>query len=795
MATLNEVLAYKEKFNKKPEFYKRKNIINAYKNLAQVQLKSANKPLLMLWEPNKAYNRGNYKEYVRLMNTILRGKKVNQFILNLPKPKSPKITPVAVAPVSPNLPNLDISIQSPQYVAKAIMKKNENLVDLYESIKIVGSIQKVFLRNPGNQFAVIARKDGNESNKDVEKYREKSLRLDVFTRLQGENAAIQFYSSGTVLITGQGDKKSLDRLTDNFSNLGSVKIERETGTFYTNYRINFNDQNKVKGFLQLCDSKKYFSTYEPELANPIIVKIQKSGERHGKAVYNHTLLFQIKGGIQFNTNNVTECRKLLNQLLKDAIKKNFLVERGAALIGKNSPVRRNKKQTTCANPPTPATFEGDCAPGYYCRPNAQGFPCCYKIPENLTAGRRTAIEAYKKFGIPMPEKVKKLLHIAVAINIKNENKKNNVVWNSAKGVMIRKRACARYSVEELGKFAKPLGIDIAKEKKKREGQKKKLPEGGWKAWLCAEMAKKLAEKTIVTQRVSGSRVKSSNKPIVIEKNNRTHKLTILPGPPITVRGFVRLDPRRKGEEITQRRCDTLDRDTLEKIARRLGIDGRKFPSKGALCQEIYKRRRNIRENVPANSAPFKIIKTKPDGNCFYEAFLRALTGGKVDPSAKQIASLRKKVQTYYTTKYEKLANNHVVDTTLKGKPLNKKSFLEYVMKNGSWAGQAEIKAVSRTMKTNVIVMTPRFKIDTRFTIKNAQNKLSVYILYNGVDHFDTLIPKGSPPRVSLPTRASSGPRSSLPNVVGGNLFGSSSTSTTASEKAYAAELEAAMRRS
>lgn len=787
MATLNEVLAYKGKFNKKPELYKNKKLIHAYKNLAQVQLTNANKPLLMLWEPNKAYNRGNYKEYVRLMNTILRGKKVNQFILNLPKPKSPKLTPVAVAPVSPNVPNLDISIQSPQYVAKATMKKKENLVDLYESIKIVGSIQKVFLRNPGNQFAVIARKDGNESDQDVDKYRDKSLRLDVFTRIQDENAAIQFYSSGTVLITGQGDKKSLDRLTDKFSNLGSVKIERETGTFYTNYRINFNNQNQVKGFLQLCDSKKYVATYEPELANPIIVKIQKSGERHGKAVYNHTLLFQIKGGIQFNTNNVTECRKLLNQLLKDAIKKNFLVERRAALIGKNSPVRRNKKQTTCANPPTPATFEGDCAPGYYCRPNAQGFPCCYKIPENLTIGRRTAIAAYKQFGITMPEKVKKLLHIAVAINIKNENKKNDIVWNSTKGVMIRKRACARYTVEEIAEFAKPLGIDIAKEKKKREGQKKKLPEGGWKAWLCEEMAKKLG-----AQRVSGSRVKSSNKPIIIEKNNRTHKLTILPGPPITVRGFVRLDPRRKGEEITQRRCDTLDRDTLEKIARRVGIDGRKFPSKGALCQEIYNHRRNIKENVPANSAPFKIIKTKPDGNCFYEAFLRALTGGKVDPSAKQIASLRKKVQTYYTTKYEKLTNNHVVDTTLKGKPLNKKSFLEYVMMNGSWAGQAEIKAISRTMKTNVIVMTPRFKIDTRFTIKNAQNKLTVYILYNGVDHFDTLIPKGAPPRVSLPTRASSGPRSGLPNVVGGNLF---SSSTTASEKAYVADLEAAMRRS
>jgi hypothetical protein len=369
----------------------------------------------------------------------------------------------------------------------------------------------------------------------------------------------------------------------------------------------------------------------------------------------------------------------------------------------------------------------------------------------------------------------------------------------------------KYTVEELEKFARPLGIDLAKEKKKREGLKKKLPEGGWKKWLCFEMAKKLInteiEQKIKVERVSGSgsvgsrksfKLQSSNKPIIIKNKNRTHRLTILPGPPIKIKGFVRLNKRRQGEEVTARVCDTLDRDTLDKIARRLGIDTRKFQSKKTLCQEIYNKRKNITENYVASSSPsphkadlFKVIKAKKDGNCFYEAFLRALTGGKVDPSAKQIESLRKKVQKYYTTKYQNLNNNYVVDTTLKGKSLSKKNFLNYVVKNGSWAGQAEIKAVSRTMGTNIIVMTPKFKIDTRFTQKNAGNKLTVYILYNGVDHFDALIPGGEPPRVSLPNRGSSGPRkmsAALPNVVGGNLFASSSSRSSANLRSGSSSL-------
>ena len=823
MATLNEVLAYKAKFNKKPEFYKRKNLINIYKELAEPHLK--NDPMMILEgrNINNAYKKGNYKNYVARVHKLLNMKRAEGFFLNfntnLPAPPGapkPKPTPApAPAPPAVPSPNVKLTIEHPQYVARATMKRKEDLVDLYNRIKIVAGIKKVYLRNPGNQFAVIARKDGNEANENVEKYHGKSLRLDIFVTLEGQNATLQFYSSGTVLITGQGDEKSLKSVAGKFNNIENVKLERETGTFDSGWRINFWNQEKVTQFLLLCQSKKYHAVYEPELANPIIIGMHKTGERQGKVQYKHNLLFQIKGGIQFNTSDIDECKKLLTQLLKDALKKGILSPIGFRL-GKNSPPKKNKKQTTCKNPPKPATFEGDCAPGYYCRPNAQGFPCCYKIPENLTVGRRTAIAAYKKFGIPVPDKVKKLLHIVVNVNVGEGNKKNNVVLNKNKGVMIRKRACMRYSVEELAKFAKPLGIDLAKERKKREGLKKKLPEGGWKKWLCLEMGKKLiknnVEQRVRLERVSGSGsksshqsvvVQSSNRPILIQKNNRTHRLTILPGPPIVVRGFVRLDKRRKAEEITQRRCDTLDRDTLEKIARRLGFDGKKFKSKAALCQEIYNKRKNVRNNVSANSAPFKILKAAPDGNCFYEAFLRSLTGGQVDPSAKQIAALRKKVHGYLTRKYARLNNNYMVNVNLQGKMLSKKNHLAYVLRNGAWAGQAEVKAVAREMNINIIVMTPKFKSDTRFTqyVRGARN--TVFVLYNGVNHFDGLLPKGPVNLPAVSAAASSGavvPQvMALPNVVGGNMFASSSSSgrksssSNASLNAFAAELEAMMK--
>ncbi len=791
MSDLNYALEQKKRFNTKPAVYKNKKVIDLYKEIANHHLKNFNTPNFNVKKyKNRAqslYNQGKYKQYVKYTHELLRQLKIMRggFIGQSPGnlPETPPRNLVKPKPNSVTSANALMSrVAGDSYTAVGKTKKVYNLINLYKGIKIVSGINKIFLRDAGNKFAVIARKDANEEEepKDIDP---KRLRLDLFTTLDGKNATIQFFASGAIVITGRGDKNDLKAVLEKVPVIEKAEIVQWSGTMYSMYKIPFGNINE---FIKLCSSKKYHANYERELANYINVKMIKNE----KGKFKHHLKFYYNGQIGYSTADLTECRKLTKDLMKDAIKKN-IATRAEIAWAKNSPLKKNRKEkTTCKNPPTPATFEGDCAPGYYCRPNAQGFPCCYKIPENLTIGRRTAIAAYKQFGISIPDKVKKLLRIVVNVNVKPNNNKKNIVWNAAKGVMIRKRACMRYSVTELGEFAKKLGIDLAKEKKKREGQRKKLPEGGWKKWLCDQMMKKLAQNKIVEERVSGSgssssrvsyRIQSSNKPIIIEKNNRTHKLTILPGPPITVRGFVRLDKRRKVEEITQRRCDTLDRDILEKIARRLGFDGKKFKSKGALCQEIYNKRKNVRNNVLANSTPFQILKAKPDGNCFYEAFLRSLTGGKVNPSAKQIAALRKKVHVYFTRKYARLNNNYMVNVNLQGKMLSKKNHLAYVLRNGAWAGQAEIKAVARELNTNIIVMTPRFKIDKRFTqyVRGARN--TVFVLYNGVNHFDGLLPKGPINLPAVSAAASSGvvvPQvMALPNVVGGNMFASSSAKT------------------
>ena len=768
---LNYALAQKKRFDTKPKVYKVKQVINLYKNVANHHLKNFNTPNFNVKKyktlAQSLYNQGKYKQYVKYTHELLRQLKATKAGLVGQSPGNIPETPPASAPPPPGSPNVKLITEHPQYVGSATMKRKENLVDMFNRINIVGGIKKIFLRNPGNKFAVLARKDKNEANKNIEKYREWSLRLDVFVVLDDKKATVQFFSTGMVIITGPGDEKSLKNVASKFNNIENVKLVLDKGTFRnSDWAINFWNEQKVTEFLKLCYSKKYHAIYEPGLANPIIIGIQKMGVSKGKTRYKHTLLFQKKGGIQFFTSDLSECKKLLTQLLKDALKKGLLYRLGLQL-GKNQKPKREKKKTTCANPPNPPdSFEGDCQPGYYCRPNAQGFPCCYMIPKDLDAGRKAAIAAYKTAGVKMPEKVKKVFYLPYNIVPTNANKQKNVVFNMAKGLLIRKLSWKRYSKEDLAKFAKTLGIDWARAVKEREGQRKKLPPGGWKQWLHDQMVKKLAANTLVEQHVSGSgsnsshvsyHVASENKPILLQMNNRTHRLTIKPGPPIMISGFIRRNKRRKQNEITSRVCSTLDRDVLERIARRVGIKNEKKMSKPQLCQAVYEARKQIKENYvsptkppkakpkPNKAAPFRLVEAKPDGNCFYEAFLRGLTGGNIAPTAEQIQKLRNKVKAYYTVKYANRTNNNIVDVDRNGKSMTKTQFMNYVTTNKAWAGQAEIVAVANKMSTNIIVLTPRYRVHKQFTVRDPEFQFTVYLRYNAEmhrrgTHFDTLIP-------------------------------------------------------
>jgi uncharacterized membrane protein YgcG len=824
--TINDMIAYKAKMNAKPDMYTRKK----FKRFIEIYKEQMNNFYLKNFNnfPNKKalaqqlYNKGNYKGYIKTTTKLLIQKKaanagfLPQWVNSPPpKPASPPKPPKPASLTSGNI--FFNTVSGVIYTAVGKLKGEKKIKDLrslFGRINIGHGIEKIFLRDAGNQFKVIARKNANSTN-NVPEIPENRLRMDIFTVMDGKKATIQLFANGAVVITGSGDKSDLDVIVNKLQFIERIEIIRQSGTFYTSKRIPW---GKADAFVLFCISKKYSASYERELANYISVYAGKVDKK-----YKHHMKFYYNGQVGYSTSDLKECRKIIKDLIAEATKKGLTDT--VLLLAKNKPKPKDKKKTTCTNPPNPPdSFEGDCAPGYYCRPNSQGFPCCYKIPENLTVGRRTAIAAYKKFGIEMPAKVKKLLFVAFNVVAANGNKMNNVVFNKNKGLIIRKRGWIRYSVEDLAKFAKPLGIDLAKAKKEREGQRKKLPQGGWKVWLHDQMAKKLAANAIVEERVSGSGSNSSrmsyhlaseNEPILLPNNNKTHRLIIKPGPPIVISGFIRRDKRRKANEITSRVCTTLDRDVLERIARRVGITEYKKLSKPQLCSAIYTARKSIvpnyaspvkaaKANKPAKAAKaakankpakanaqFRLILTNPDGNCFYEAFLRGLTGG-VKPTAEQIASLRRKVKSYYTTEYANRGNNNVVNVNRNNKPLTKTQFLNYVVTNKSWAGAAEIRAVAHKMKTNIIVLTPKYKVHKTLTVRDPSFQYTVYLSYDSEmsnigTHFNTLIPI---------TKVNSGSSSSGFGRSSGSSSGfgrSNSSGRSGGTNNLAAEFEAAMR--
>ena len=259
-------------------------------------------------------------------------------------------------------------------------------------------------------------------------------------------------------------------------------------------------------------------------------------------------------------------------------------------------------------------------------------------------------------------------------------------------------------------------------------------------------------------------------------------------------------------EVTSRVCATLDRDVLERIARRVRIENASKLSKPQLCKAIYEARRQIKTNYvspvkpakpakPNKGSAFKLIEAKPDGNCFYEAFLRALTGGEVVPTAKQIESLRKKVKSYYTEKYANRKNNNVVDVDRNGKPMSKTQFMNYVVTNKAWAGQAEIVAVAHKMRTNIIVLTPRYRVHKQFTVRDPSFQFTVYLRYNAEmrnrgTHFDTLIPTGKVNSASSASSASSALLSNSSALLSNSSGRSGSSSLNSNMANFAAKLEA-----
>ena len=119
--------------------------------------------------------------------------------------------------------------------------------------------------------------------------------------------------------------------------------------------------------------------------------------------------------------------------------------------------------------------------GMYIRPGPGGLPKYYKIPKHISQGKKTVVEAYKKAGVNIPNKVKTLFKIV------NSAPKSTLKGNIKNGKFrLDGLLCMRYKLGDLRKIAERLDIPTTKQTKEQ---------------LCRAIQNKL-----VTKRVSSPKV-------------------------------------------------------------------------------------------------------------------------------------------------------------------------------------------------------------------------------------------------------------------------------------------------
>ena len=120
-----------------------------------------------------------------------------------------------------------------------------------------------------------------------------------------------------------------------------------------------------------------------------------------------------------------------------------------------------RRGTTCpvGRRPVPYGFAGVCtATGCYIKPNPQGQPCCYKVPQRLDYSREKVRNLYEKAGIQVPNAVKKLFGITTkdtAVEVATKAPELKI-----EGDKIDSRQCLRYTKVALVDIARRLRLSL-----------------------------------------------------------------------------------------------------------------------------------------------------------------------------------------------------------------------------------------------------------------------------------------------------------------------------------------------
>jgi hypothetical protein len=335
---------------------------------------------------------------------------------------------------------------------------------------------------------------------------------------------------------------------------GTIYYEKETGirTLGLSYKYSpkYTRMVENKSVLQPSKVPVEQAVTEAIFGRTVPMKEEEYREKFFVITFYRTGAIQFRGKVADAGSMISFIKGILDAVQDYALVVPLVDEKPAG------PKAEPTYTTRSRNPPQPPpTFLGACAPGYYCRPNAQGFPSCYKVPEINASSRRTVAEAYRSAGVPIPDKVKALFGIigpnSVNYGVKLTLEKQKFRNREIEVLKIGGRQCFRMSEDQLESVARRLEIPG-------------IRKGMGVAKMC-ERLKREAELQDTRQNAANFTVDGQ-------------KYYIMGN---SIKGAT----RKNGKPNPSRKCATLPVEVLKKYARAFGIDP-EGKSRPKICAEM-----------------------------------------------------------------------------------------------------------------------------------------------------------------------------------------------------------------
>jgi hypothetical protein len=452
--------------------------------------------------------------------------------------------------------------------------------------------------------------------------------------IDGKNNYVNIFDNGSVRWGGSSEEyKVFDFINDYTGKINYIVYSNHSGQMHVNQEINLKalaDNIDLKWFekgtrlkyegahvtLSLGDIK--YERFEKEVFRARH-QIKTAGLR--PVEYNVKEIRTKSANIVFFKSGIVQYQgKYVNQDIIVDIVRGILTRlqhRGIFLGHKEAPKPKASKsteyKTRSRNPPNPPnSFEGKCTPGYYCRPNAQGFPTCYIIPVINSSSRKTVVDSYKTAGAKIPKSVMEIFKIEKEpepekYEISMVMEKQTYKGKTINVLKIGGRQAMRMTEDQLEDVArkkhipgitKGLGVakmvakltaHIMKKDEPYINQKDQLRLG---ERLCTSWSKQ----QLLDLGYPGTHPEMTHEQICTRIEYYTRGLSAtkhnfeFEGTKFSIEGDKILGAkRRNGKPNPGRKCATLPTEILYKYARAMGIDP-SGKSKTQICKEMQEKK-------------------------------------------------------------------------------------------------------------------------------------------------------------------------------------------------------------